>query len=69
MTAQDWVIVLGAVAALVGAVATAAVKVIQALRENTAVTVANTLDRATKTATTNAKLDAITDAVTSPPAP
>lgn len=66
---MDWVAIIGALVVLVGAISTAAVAIIRALKENTAVTVANTLDRATKTATTNAKLDAITDAVTSPPAP
>jgi len=60
---QDWVIFLGAVVttllAIVGALTPAALSIIRAVKENTRVTVENTVDRAVKTAATNEVLDTI----------
>lgn len=43
MNAQDYVLIIGAVVTLVGAIAAAAVTVIKALRDNTAATRVNTM--------------------------
>lgn len=59
MTAQDYVVIIGALVGLCGAISAAAVAIIKALKENTAVTVANTIDRAVKTEATNAVLSEI----------
>lgn len=64
VTAQDYVVIIGALVGLCGAISAAAVAIIKALKENTAVTVANTVDRAEKTIATNEKLDTIVGAVT-----
>lgn len=38
MTAQEWVLIIGALVTLVGAIATAAIGVIKALKDNTMAT-------------------------------
>jgi len=43
MTAQDWVLIIGALGVLVGTIATAAVTVIKALRDNTVATQQSTM--------------------------
>ncbi len=65
MTGQDYAFVIGAIAAavvtIVGVLSPFVLNVIKALKENTAVTVANTADRAVKTAATNEALTEIKD--------
>ena len=63
MTAQDYVLIIGALTTFVGAVSLAAVTVIKALKENTAKVIENTADRAVKTAETTVKLDTIASQV------
>ncbi len=63
--AQDWVVFFGSVVATLGAIlgllTPFILTIIKAIRENTAVTVANTADRAVKTAATNEALTEIKD--------
>ena len=61
---DDWIKLLVALGGFAGIVTPLAIQVIRAVRENTRVTVANTLDRAEKTVATNEKLDTIVGAVT-----
>lgn len=67
-TPQDWMIFLGAIVttitAIVAVLSPFILNVIKAIKENTAVTVANTTDRAVKTAATNEALSTIQTLVT-----
>lgn len=69
-TAQEWILIIGAIGVLATTIAGAAVTVINALKKNTVVTQqaveavqANTADRAEKTAHTNAVLETVASQV------
>ncbi len=63
-TPADFGVFFLAAATFLGTVTTLALQIIKAVKENTAVTVANTLDRAAKTAMTSEQLGTIQTLVT-----